>query len=182
MRLQETLANSDATRLSFFPNLTLTGSLGTASTSLSQVVQNPVGTLAAALTAPFIQINQAKISTELARTEYDKAVVNFRKALLQALTDVENALSERTQLAAQAANLERALDAAKAAEHVNEVRSTPRRSAGRPKSHSPRTALAASKTTPPSARRLEGARTSHELLYVSHRVRPRNAIESRTPF
>jgi NodT family efflux transporter outer membrane factor (OMF) lipoprotein len=122
MRLREALASTDATRLSFYPNLTLTGSLGTASTSLAQIVQDPVSTLAAALVAPFIQINQAKFTTELAHTQYQEAVVNFRKTLLQALTEVDNALAERTELAAEAGHLERSLEAAKTVEHLNEVR------------------------------------------------------------
>src|SRR3984957_20470995 len=84
MRLRETLAQTDATRLSFYPNLSLTGSLGTASTRLSELVSNSLGSLAATLTAPFIQINQAHFATALARTQYDKAVVSFRKVLLQA--------------------------------------------------------------------------------------------------
>src|ERR1700722_11560610 len=45
LRLRETLAQTDATRLSFYPNLILTGSLGTASTGLSELVSNPLGSL-----------------------------------------------------------------------------------------------------------------------------------------
>src|SRR5260221_8881493 len=77
MRLRETLAQTDATRLSFYPNLALTGSVGTVSTGLSQLVSNPIGYLAATLSLPFIQLNQAHFATALARTEYDKAVVSF---------------------------------------------------------------------------------------------------------
>jgi NodT family efflux transporter outer membrane factor (OMF) lipoprotein len=122
LRLRETLAQTDATRLSFYPNLSLTGSLGTASTGLSELVSNPLGSLAATLSLPFVQINQAHFATALARTQYDKAVVSFRKTLLQALIDVDNALSARTQLAHEGTLLEHSLDAAKTAEHLNEVR------------------------------------------------------------
>jgi NodT family efflux transporter outer membrane factor (OMF) lipoprotein len=121
-RLRETLAQTDATRLSFYPNLNLTGSLGTASTGLAELVSNPLASLAVALTAPFIQINQAKFATELARTQYDKAVVVFRKTLLQTLIDVDNALSARTQLSLEGSDLEHSLRAAQMAEHLNEVR------------------------------------------------------------
>jgi NodT family efflux transporter outer membrane factor (OMF) lipoprotein len=122
MRLRETLAQTDATRLSFYPNLSLTGSLGTASTGLSELVSNPLGSLAATLSVPFIQLNQAKFATRLARTQYDKAVVSFRKTLLQALTDVDSALSARAQLAEEAAQLERSLESAKTAERVYQIR------------------------------------------------------------
>src|SRR6202040_1192911 len=42
-RLRETLAQTDATRLSFYPNLILTGSMGTDSAGLSELVSNPLG-------------------------------------------------------------------------------------------------------------------------------------------
>jgi NodT family efflux transporter outer membrane factor (OMF) lipoprotein len=122
MRLRETLAQSDATRLSFYPILSLTGSLGTASTGLSELVSNPLGSLAATLSLPFIQMNQAHFASTLARTQYDKAVVSFRKALLQALMDVDNALSARMQLAEEGAHLERSLESAKTAEQLYEIR------------------------------------------------------------
>jgi NodT family efflux transporter outer membrane factor (OMF) lipoprotein len=122
LRLRETLAQTDATRLSFYPNLSLTGSLGTASTGLAELVSNPLESLAVSLSAPFIQINQAKFATALARTQYDEAVVNFRKTLLQALTDVDNALSARTQLAAEGVKLQESLEAARTVEHLAEIR------------------------------------------------------------
>jgi NodT family efflux transporter outer membrane factor (OMF) lipoprotein len=122
LRLRETLAQTDATRLSFYPNLSLTGSLGTASTGLSELVSNPLGSLAASLTAPFIQINQAHFATALARTQYDKAVVSFQKTLLQALVDVDNALSARTQLTEEGTHLERSLESTKITERLTEIR------------------------------------------------------------
>lgn len=79
MRLRETLAQTDATRLSFYPNLSLTASVGTASTGLSELVSNPLGSLAAAVSLPFVQIDEAHFATALARTQYDKAVVTSEK-------------------------------------------------------------------------------------------------------
>jgi NodT family efflux transporter outer membrane factor (OMF) lipoprotein len=122
LRLRETLAQSDATRLSFYPNLSLTGSVGTASTGLSELVSNPLGSLAATLALPFFQLDQAHFATAFSKTQYDKAVVSFRKTLLQALIDVDNALSTRTQLAEEGADLERSLQSAKTAEHIYEIR------------------------------------------------------------
>jgi NodT family efflux transporter outer membrane factor (OMF) lipoprotein len=122
LRLRETLAGTDAVRLSFYPNLSLTGSLGTASTGLSELVSNPLGSLAAAVSVPFIQIDQAHFSTALARTQYEKAVVSVRKTLLQALIDVDNALSARSQFTDEGIELKQSLDAARIVEHLNEVR------------------------------------------------------------
>jgi NodT family efflux transporter outer membrane factor (OMF) lipoprotein len=122
LRLRESLAQTDAARFSFYPNLSLTGSLGTASTGLAEVISNPLGSVAVALSAPFIQVNQAHFATQLARTQYDESVVRFQKTLLQALYDVDNALSARTQLATEAGDLELSLEAAQTVERLHEVR------------------------------------------------------------
>ena len=121
-RLRESLAQTDATRLSFYPNLSLTGSVGTASTGLSEIISNPLGSLAASLSLPFIQLNQAHFATALARTQYDQAVLRFKKTLWQALSDVDNALSARTQLEAQRVALARSLAAACTAQRLTEIR------------------------------------------------------------
>lgn len=121
-RVRESLARMDATRLSFYPTINLTGSVGAASTELVQVVQNPLGTLAATLTLPFVQVNEAKIATAIARTQYEAATLTFRKVLLQALYDVDNALSARTQLAEEGEQLERALNATVTADRLYEIR------------------------------------------------------------
>jgi len=75
----------------------------TASTGLSEIIANPLGSLAATITAPFAQWNQAHFATALARTRYDEAVLRFQKALWQALSDVDNGLSARAQLAEEGA-------------------------------------------------------------------------------
>ena len=48
-------------------------------------------------------MNQAHFATALARTRYDEAVLRFQKALWQALSDVDNGLSARAQLAEEGA-------------------------------------------------------------------------------
>jgi outer membrane protein TolC len=65
---------------------------------------------------------KAHFATALARTQYDKAVVSFQKALLQALVDVDNALSARTQLTEEGTHLERSLESTKITERLTEIR------------------------------------------------------------
>ncbi|WP_255176193.1 efflux transporter outer membrane subunit [Bordetella genomosp. 5] len=121
-RLRQALAQTDATRASFYPPLTLTGALGTGSTALGNLLQNPVATLGAGLTLPFLNWNQMRLSIRVSEAEYAVRVVQFRQALYQAMADVENALSARTQLALRAERLEAALAAARQAESLYEVR------------------------------------------------------------
>ena len=122
MRLREKLASVDQTRLSFYPSLSLTGSLGTSSSSLSQLLQNPVGALGADIALPFLQYDQLRLNVGVSRANYEAAVVQFRQTLYQALTDVENALSARTQDAAATVDLDASLKNARTVERLDEIR------------------------------------------------------------
>jgi NodT family efflux transporter outer membrane factor (OMF) lipoprotein len=122
LRLREFLANVDTTRASFYPTFTLTGSLGGSSTSLLNVLQNPVAALGAGLTLPFVQWNTMTLSRKISETQYEEAVVNFRQALYTGLSEVENALSARTRYAAEGTRLEEALTLARSAESLLEIR------------------------------------------------------------
>ncbi len=121
-RLREALATVDATKASYYPPLTLTGSLGSASVKLAEVLQNPIATLGAGLMLPFLQWNEMQLNIKVSKADYEERVVNFRQTLYQAMADVENALSARTQLGLQGEQLERSLRAAQQAERLYEVR------------------------------------------------------------
>ena len=122
LRLRSALASGDATRASYYPSLTLTGSIGTSSAALLNLLSNPVATLGAGLALPFLRQTEMKLSNQLSQAQYEEAVVNFRQTLYQAFTDVENALSARTQLAEQGTLLAQRLEAAREVERLYEVR------------------------------------------------------------
>jgi NodT family efflux transporter outer membrane factor (OMF) lipoprotein len=103
LRLRSSLASSDAAQARYYPTLSLTGNLGTSSTALQNVLRNPVATLGADLILPFLNAREMHINTAIAKTHYQEAIVTFRKSLYTALTEVENALSARSQLALQEA-------------------------------------------------------------------------------
>lgn len=121
-RLRKYLANVDSTRASFYPALTLTGSFGSKSASLADILQNPYATLGTGLTLPFIQMNTMKLNVEISKTEYEEAVVGFRQALYSALADVENALSGRIRYQEENRLLEESFALAKKAEELAQVR------------------------------------------------------------
>ena len=121
-RLRESLANVDATRASFYPAFSLTGSVGTSSTTLGDVLRNPLGTLGAGLTLPFIQWNTTQLSIKVSQAQYQQAVVGFRQTLYAALADVENTLSARTQYAQEQQQRQLAYDYAIRAEKMSETR------------------------------------------------------------
>jgi NodT family efflux transporter outer membrane factor (OMF) lipoprotein len=122
LRLREYLAETDAARADFYPPLTLTGSLGSASTELSDLLNNPVATLVSSLTFPFLNWNTLKLQLKVSQADFDEAVVNFRQTLYEAMKEVENALSNRDHLAEQARHLADNLTAAREVERIYEVR------------------------------------------------------------
>ncbi|WP_226911398.1 efflux transporter outer membrane subunit [Gallaecimonas mangrovi] len=121
-RLKESLADVDETRDSFLPTLTLTGSLGTSSDALKNVLENPIGTLGAGLTLPFLEWNTRKYTIKVSENAYQQAVVNFRQSIYSAFKDVEDALSARDNYLRQGKALERYYQAAKEAESIAKVR------------------------------------------------------------
>jgi len=105
LRLREATSTIDAARASFYPQITLTGSAGGSSASLSNVLADPVSTLGVGLSLPFLNWNQLSLSLKVSQADYEKAVIDFRQSLLSAFTDVDNALSAKTQLDIQGERL-----------------------------------------------------------------------------
>lgn len=121
-RVRARLADVDAARLSFYPSLTLTGSTSTTSDSLSRLLANPVGTLAATIAMPFLQIQTARFTTALARNDFAQSTVVFRSTLLTALKEVEDALSTRERTSVQYEALARAATLAQRASALSGAR------------------------------------------------------------
>lgn len=123
LRLRNSLKTIKVTATQYYPALSLTGSVGTgATTSLSDVLKNPVATLGAGLSLPFLNVRQAQLNTRLAGTDYQIAANGFRRTLYTALSEVDNALSARTQFATQVAASQASYDEAVAIERMYEVR------------------------------------------------------------
>ena len=122
LRLRSQLKSVDATRASYYPDLSLTGALGYSSAALGSLLQNPVATLGAGVSLPFLQYQQMQLDIDVSQTEYELAVVDFRQTLYAALSDVENNLAARRHYAEQQVLRERALASAREAERIYRVR------------------------------------------------------------
>ncbi len=116
-------ANIREARANFFPQITLTGSAGLQSAALTAIT-GPGALLltAAASVAQTIFDNGLKGGQyEQARARYDELLADYRRAVVQALTDVQNALdlyrlsTEQERLEQEAVNVaQRAADIARA--------------------------------------------------------------------
>ena len=127
LRLRKALANKDANKASYYPSISLTGALSTgvgvgANTSLTDALKNPVATLGAGLTLPFLQWNDMKRDLQVNELEYEKAIIQYRQTIYEAFADVENALSNRTELTKQVALQQRNVELAERTERLTEVR------------------------------------------------------------
>lgn len=121
-RLRKALASVDATKASFYPTLSLTGSVGGSSDALSRVLSDPVGALGAGLVLPFVQWRDMQRSVDISQADYEVAVLGYRQSWYQALADVENALSARMQYENQGTQLALAVKAAQEGERLSEAR------------------------------------------------------------
>jgi len=122
LRLREQLADVDIARTAFYPGLSLTAAGGASSSELGSLFSHPTGSIAAALSLPFLDFPRLKLNEKGMRQGYDIAVMNFKTTLLQALADTDNALSNRTQLAAQGESLTASLADARHAEQLYAIR------------------------------------------------------------
>ena len=121
-RLRSTLAAGDATRASFYPSITLSGSLGRSSEELSRLLSNPIGTVAADLALPFVQWRDMQRTISISEADYEQATLAFRQTLYNALAEVENRLSARQRYQEEYVQLAKALEAAQKAEELYRIR------------------------------------------------------------
>jgi outer membrane protein TolC len=87
--------NIKLARAAFFPSIQLTGSYGFANAALSTLF-TPGGTvigLAAGLTQPLFDAGVLRGQLEQSKGRYDELLADYRKAVVQAFTDVENGLT-----------------------------------------------------------------------------------------
>ncbi len=118
IRLRKLDKQVAVTRAGYYPTFSLTGSLGSSSAQLREVLQNPVATIGASLAFPFLQWKQMKLDIDQAGTDYQSALISFRDSLLSALGEVEDALSERAHYIALETSQEENLALAREAEQI----------------------------------------------------------------
>jgi outer membrane protein, multidrug efflux system len=88
-------ANIRAARAAFFPTVSLTGSGGWQSTALSTLISPGSVLLSAATSGTQVIFDNGRLGAQYAlnRAKYDELLADYRKAVVQALVDVENGLA-----------------------------------------------------------------------------------------
>jgi len=100
-------ANIGAARAAFFPTITLTGSYGTASTSLNHLFEHSAWSFIPQVTLPIFDAGRTRNNLRVSEAQRDIATAQYEKAVQSAFRDVADALAGRAtlvdQLAAQQA-------------------------------------------------------------------------------
>jgi outer membrane protein TolC len=122
MRMRANWDTAEAVRTSVYPNIVLTAAGGSSSPALGRLLDHPVGSVLAAVSLPFLDLPRHRLNTSVARVDTELAELGFRTAVYRALGDVDNALSNRTQLMAQRVSLKIGLAASTRAEQLYAVR------------------------------------------------------------
>lgn len=93
-------ANIGAARAAFFPSISLTGSYGSASTSLGNLFSSGTGTwsFGPSISLPIFDYGRNSANLDVAKVRKNQAVVNYEKAIQSAFREVADALVARSAL------------------------------------------------------------------------------------
>ncbi len=122
LRLRKAHQQIAVTKRSYYPQISLTGTLGASSDQLRNLLQNPVAALGAGIALPFLQWDLTTLNIRVAESEYAETVSSFRQALFSALSEVENALSAHALYTDQERRAEQNLDFSRQTEQLSEIR------------------------------------------------------------
>jgi multidrug efflux system outer membrane protein len=117
-RMYEMLKSARASR---FPSITLTGSYGWASTSLSNLFrpENELWQIASGILEPIFDAGKLKKEEQEALSRYREALIFYSKTVLNAFYEVENALLNRKLLLERRNQLLKVLENAKTEEKTS---------------------------------------------------------------
>ena len=94
-------ANIGAARAAFFPTISLTGSYGTASTSLDHLFKQSAWSFIPQVTLPIFDAGRTRNNLNVSKAQRDIAQAQYEKAIQTAFRDVADALAGRATLVDQ---------------------------------------------------------------------------------
>jgi outer membrane protein, multidrug efflux system len=111
-------------RAAYFPQISLTGSAGFESPSLTNLFTGPAGlwNLTAGITQPIFQGGQLKNGVRLAEAQHEQMLLTYQQTIQGAFRDVSNALTAYRKDQEFRAQQQLLFDSASDAAHLSEVR------------------------------------------------------------
>ncbi|MCG8462230.1 MAG: efflux transporter outer membrane subunit [Holophagales bacterium] len=124
MQLAAATSRVGVAMANLFPNLSLTGSLGSSSDTVSDLLSSDtfVFNLVSNLVAPIFSAGQRRAEVEAARARAEQAAAAYAGSILRALREVEDALVRDNAARERLGHLERRVEEARAAQQIAEER------------------------------------------------------------
>jgi multidrug efflux system outer membrane protein len=115
-------ANIGAARAAFYPRITLTASVGTASTHLADLFKDSAWSYAPQIFLPLFDRGRNRANLEIAEAQRGIAVAQYERAIQSAFRDVADALAGRATLAEQLQAQQAQTDAETARFNLSQLR------------------------------------------------------------
>lgn len=98
-RLLAANANLSVARAALYPSIQLTGNYGAQSSSLSDLVNNPLNSwgLVAGLTQPIFNAGRIRAQIDISEASQQETLINYQRVILDALIDADTALGALQQ-------------------------------------------------------------------------------------
>ncbi|QNS16109.1 toxin/drug exporter TdeA [Mannheimia bovis] len=88
-RLQSAFKSLTATEKSWFPTLTIGGSITGSATNVGNIADNPVGNALIKLDLPFLDWNRVKNNVKISEADYVTARLNYEQKITSALNEID---------------------------------------------------------------------------------------------
>lgn len=109
-RLSSAFKNAKATEKSWFPEITLGGSLSSSGTKVGNALHSPVAAGTLGISLPFLNWNTVKWNVKISEADYETARLNYEQSITKALNDVDTNYFAFTQAENAFANQQKTFD------------------------------------------------------------------------
>ncbi|WP_386686119.1 efflux transporter outer membrane subunit [Lonepinella sp. MS14437] len=96
-RLSSAFKDAKATQKSWFPTISLGGSLSSSGTKVSNALNNPVAAGTLAISLPFLDWNHVKWNVKISEAAYESARVTYEQGITTALNEIDTNYFAYTQ-------------------------------------------------------------------------------------
>lgn len=103
-RLSSAFKNAKATQKSWFPEITLGGSLSSTGSKVGNALHSPVAAGTLGISLPFLNWNTVKWNVKISEADYETARLNYEQSITTALNDVDTNYFAFTQAQSAFAN------------------------------------------------------------------------------
>lgn len=88
-RLQSSFKTLSATEKSWFPTVTLGGTLSSSASKMSNTLDNPIGNGLVSVSLPFLDWERVKNNVKISETDYVTARLNYEETVTSALNEID---------------------------------------------------------------------------------------------